>query len=131
MRRPSSPIRPGSGSPAPGRAWRRSWPAGERVYGITTGFGALKDHLITPDHSRDLQRNMIMSHSVGVGDPLPEEVVRAMLLVRANALAKGCSGIRLSVVQALLDLLNRRRLSGDPLQRLRWLQWRPGAACPI
>ena len=43
--------------------------AGERVYGITTGFGALKDHFITPDHSRELQRNMIMSHSVGVGEP--------------------------------------------------------------
>lgn len=81
--------------------------AGERVYGITTGFGALKDHFITPDHSRELQRNMIMSHSVGVGEPLPEEVVRGMLLVRANALAKGHSGIRLSVVQSLLDLLNR------------------------
>ena len=81
--------------------------AGERVYGITTGFGALKDHFITPDHSRELQRNMIMSHSVGVGEPFPEEVVRGMLLVRANALAKGYSGIRLSVVQALLDLLNR------------------------
>jgi histidine ammonia-lyase len=81
--------------------------AGERVYGITTGFGALKDHFITPDHSRELQRNMIMSHSVGVGEPFPEEVVRGMLLVRANALAKGYSGIRLSVVQALLDLLDR------------------------
>jgi histidine ammonia-lyase len=81
--------------------------SGERVYGITTGFGALKDHFISPDHSRELQRNMIMSHSVGVGEPFAQEVVRAMLLVRANALAKGYSGLRLSVVQALLDLLNR------------------------
>ncbi len=80
---------------------------GERVYGITTGFGALKDHFISPEHRRELQRNMIMSHAVGVGDPLPQEVVRAMLLIRANALAKGYSGLRLSVVEALLGLLNR------------------------
>ena len=79
--------------------------SGQRIYGITTGFGALKDHFISSEHSRELQRNMILSHSVGVGEPLDEEVVRAMLLIRANALAKGCSGVRLAVVQLLLDLL--------------------------
>ncbi len=76
------------------------------VYGVTTGFGALKDHLIPVDQQKQLQRNLVMSHAVGVGPPLPEAVVRAMMIVRANALAKGYSGIRLSVLEALLALLN-------------------------
>ena len=80
--------------------------SGQRIYGITTGFGALKDHFISPEHSRELQRNMILSHAVGVGEPFPEEVVRAMLLIRANALAKGCSGVRVAVLNGLLGLLN-------------------------
>jgi histidine ammonia-lyase len=80
---------------------------GRIVYGVTTGFGALKDQLIGPEHILDLQRNLIMSHAAGVGEPLPEEAVRAMILVRANALAAGYSGLRLETLEALLELLNR------------------------
>jgi histidine ammonia-lyase len=80
---------------------------GRIVYGVTTGFGALKDQLIGPEHLLDLQRNLIMSHAAGVGEPLPEEAVRAMMLVRANALAAGHSGLRLETLVALLELLNR------------------------
>lgn len=77
------------------------------VYGVTTGFGAFQNVFIRSDRLRELQRNLILSHCAGVGDPFPEEVVRAMLLLRANALARGYSGIRVSTVERLLDMLNR------------------------
>jgi len=79
----------------------------EVVYGVTTGFGAFKDRVIAAGQTAQLQRNLLMSHTVGVGPPLPEATVRAMMLIRANTLAKGYSGIRLETLQALLDLLNR------------------------
>jgi histidine ammonia-lyase len=75
-------------------------------YGITTGFGKFCDVVISPEDNETLQTNLIMSHAVGVGNPLPEEVVRAMMLLRANALAVGVSGVRLSTVQALIAMLN-------------------------
>lgn len=78
----------------------------EIVYGITTGFGAFKDRLIAPDETAQLQQNLLMSHAVGVGPPLPEATVRAMMLIRANTLAKGHSGIRQETLEALLALLN-------------------------
>ncbi|RLC70471.1 MAG: histidine ammonia-lyase [Chloroflexi bacterium] len=78
----------------------------EIVYGITTGFGAFKDRIISPDQVKTLQRNIVMSHAVGVGPLLPTDVVRAMILVRANTLAKGHSGVRLKTLEALLSLLN-------------------------
>ena len=81
--------------------------AGRTVYGITTGFGAFKSKLIASSETAELQRNLLMSHAVGVGPLLPEPTVRAMMLVRANALAKGYSGIRPETLQALLELLNR------------------------
>lgn len=77
------------------------------VYGITTGFGYFKERRIGQDAVEQLQHNLIVSHSAGVGEPLPREVVRAMLLLRANALAKGYSGIRPETLQLLLDMLNR------------------------
>ena len=80
---------------------------GEIVYGITTGFGAFKDRIIAPDQVEQLQRNIVMSHAVGVGEPLSREVVRALMLIRANTLAKGHSGIRLETLSLLLDMLNR------------------------
>ncbi|MGI6359356.1 MAG: histidine ammonia-lyase [Bacillota bacterium] len=76
------------------------------VYGITTGFGKFADTYIDKDASEELQRNLIVSHACGVGDPLPQEVVRAAMLLRANSLAKGFSGIRLQTIQLLLDMLN-------------------------
>ena len=75
-------------------------------YGITTGFGKFSDVVISPENNAALQRNLIMSHACGVGDPFPAEVARAMLLLRANALAVGNSGARVSTARALLDLLN-------------------------
>jgi len=78
------------------------------VYGVTTGFGAFQNVFIRSDRLRELQRNLILSHCAGVGDPFPEEVVRAMLLLRANALARGYSGIRISTVERLLEMLNRK-----------------------
>ncbi len=79
---------------------------GEVAYGITTGFGAFKDRLISPDQVEQLQRNIIVSHAVGVGNPYDVPTTRAIMLIRANTLARGHSGIRLSTLQRLLDLLN-------------------------
>ena len=77
------------------------------VYGITTGFGKFSDISITRDETKDLQKNLIISHACGVGDPLDEEIVRGIILLRANALAKGYSGIRLSTLNTLIDMLNK------------------------
>jgi histidine ammonia-lyase len=79
---------------------------GKIAYGITTGFGRFKDKLISPDQVKQLQLNLVRSHAVGVGPLLDERTVRAMLLVRANTLAMGYSGVRPEVVQLLLDMLN-------------------------
>jgi histidine ammonia-lyase len=80
---------------------------GEIVYGITTGFGAFKDRIIEPDQVQQLQRNIVMSHAVGVGPTFDRRTVRASMLIRANTLAKGHSGIRLETLNLLLDMLNR------------------------
>jgi histidine ammonia-lyase len=79
---------------------------GDVVYGISTGFGKLADRVIPTESLAQLQRNLIMSHSVGVGPALDRDVVRAMLLLRVAALARGYSGIRPETVQSLVDLLN-------------------------
>lgn len=76
------------------------------IYGVNTGFGDLSTVRIPPDRLRDLQQNLVRSHSVGVGDPLPDDVVRAILLLRANNLASGRSGVRKRVIDLLCDLLN-------------------------
>jgi histidine ammonia-lyase len=81
--------------------------AEEVVYGVTTGFGKFADRVIPPDAVEQLQRNLILSHSCGVGAPLPDDVVRAMMLLRVVALARGFSGIRLSTVEALVDMINK------------------------
>ena len=78
------------------------------VYGVTTGFGAFQNVPIPQGKLLELQRNLILSHCAGVGEPFPDDVVRAMMLLRANALAKGHSGIRVRTVELLLDLLNKR-----------------------
>ncbi|PHJ14271.1 histidine ammonia-lyase [Fervidobacterium sp. SC_NGM5_G05] len=81
---------------------------GEPVYGINTGFGALANVRISKDKLRDLQRNIVLSHSAGIGEYLPEDIVRAMILIRANALAKGYSGVRPVIVEKLVELLNKK-----------------------
>lgn len=76
------------------------------VYGINTGFGIFAKQKISPEDSDQLSRNLILSHAVGVGAPLAEEITRAAMLVRANTLVKGFSGVRLELVQTLVDMLN-------------------------
>jgi histidine ammonia-lyase len=78
----------------------------ETIYGITTGFGALSDVAISKKDTRQLQKNILMSHAAGVGDPLDEETVRAIMALRIKDLARGHSGIRLETVQHLMALLN-------------------------
>jgi histidine ammonia-lyase len=83
--------------------------SGDQVsYAITTGVGKLSEVRIAGDQIRELQVNLVRSHAVGVGDPLPVAEVRAMILLRANSLSKGHSGIRAVVIDALCELLNRR-----------------------
>jgi len=79
---------------------------GRPVYGINTGFGIFADQRIPPEAAAVLSRNLILSHAVGTGASLSEEVVRAAMLVRANTLTKGLSGVRVEIVQTLLDMLN-------------------------
>ncbi len=81
--------------------------ADRTVYGITTGFGRLASVRIAASDVRQLQRNLLVSHAMGVGAPLSTEVVRAMLLLRAQSLSFGFSGIRIGVIELLLECLNR------------------------
>jgi histidine ammonia-lyase len=76
------------------------------AYGITTGFGAFKDRIIPRDQVEQLQRNILVSHAVAVGDPFDIPTTRAIMLIRANTLARGYSGIRLATLQLLLAMLN-------------------------
>lgn len=80
--------------------------AGRTVYGITTGLGSLANVRVEPDELGELQRNVLRSHAAGVGEPLDDEVVRAMMLLRARTLAAGHSGVRPEVVALLVDCLN-------------------------
>ena len=79
---------------------------GEIAYGITTGFGAFKDKVIPLEDVKTLQKNIVMSHAVGTGALYDVPTTRAIMLIRANTLARGHSGIRLSTLQLLLDFLN-------------------------
>lgn len=77
------------------------------VYGITTGFGKFSDVSISGEDCKTLQRNLIISHACGFGDSLDTDIVRTIILLRANALSKGYSGIRLSTLQTLVAMLNK------------------------
>lgn len=79
---------------------------GEIAYGITTGFGAFKDKIISREEVEQLQRNIVVSHAVGVGEPFDTPTVRSIMLIRANTLARGFSGIRLETLQLIIDCLN-------------------------
>lgn len=80
----------------------------ESVYGVTTGFGALSHIHIPSQKARELQKNLILSHAAGVGEPLDEEIVRSMMLIRANSLVQGYSGATVELVEQLLGFLNHR-----------------------
>ena len=88
----------------------------EIVYGITTGFGALATSHIGKEQIEALQYNLLRSHATGVGAPMPPEVVRAMLLLRARTLAQGHSGVRPAIVRKLLELLEKNILPVVPSQ---------------
>lgn len=77
------------------------------IYGITTGFGKFSDVTISQEDCKTLQKNLIFSHACGYGENLSREIVRGVMLLRINALAKGYSGIRLNTLQTLIDMLNK------------------------
>jgi len=76
------------------------------LYGINTGFGKLADKNISPSQLSQLQHNLVLSHAAGVGEPLDKDVVRTVLLLKINSLAQGLSGVRLSLIERLLNLHN-------------------------
>lgn len=79
----------------------------KKVYGITTGFGKFSDVAISKEETEDLQRNLIISHACGVGPHFSKDIARAIVLLRANALSKGFSGVRPSTVETLIAMLNK------------------------
>ncbi|MGH3102491.1 MAG: histidine ammonia-lyase [Gaiellaceae bacterium] len=79
----------------------------EHTYGVNTGFGRFVSLTIPEELTRELQLRLLRSHACGVGAPYPDEIVRAAMLLRANALAKGCSGARIETVELLVECLNR------------------------
>src|SRR5436189_5035814 len=81
---------------------------GAVVYGVSTGFGKLSDVQVPAAELRQLQLNLVRSHACGIGDPLSQPEVRAMIVLRANVLALGLSGVRFEIIEALCELLNRR-----------------------
>lgn len=80
----------------------------EKIYGVTTGFGEFSQVFIDPQKAAQLQLNLILSHSTGVGDPAKEDVVRATMLCRANYLASGMSGGRPILLEKLVEMLNKK-----------------------
>jgi histidine ammonia-lyase len=99
------------------RQWVQQWlRTGAPLYGITTGFGELASVTISPEDAIELQYNLVRSHSAGAGEWLPAEVVRAMLLLRANVLAHGYSGVRPIVAERLLEFFNRGLVPAIPRQ---------------
>ena len=94
----------------------RAVESGETIYGITTGFGALATTHIGRDDSEALQYNLLRSHATGVGPPIDDATVRAMLLLRARTLAQGHSGVRPIIVERLVEMLNKNILPVIPGQ---------------
>jgi len=88
----------------------------EIIYGVTTGFGEFANVKISSQNNELLQENLIKSHSAGVGSPLPFFIVKIMMLLRANALARGHSGIRLETLELLLEMLNNNIIPVIPSQ---------------
>lgn len=80
--------------------------SGQLVYGVNTGFGSLADKVIRPSDMETLSKNIIMSHAIAVGDPMPKSWVRAGILIRINALIKGHSGVSVDTINALVGLIN-------------------------
>ncbi len=100
------------------------------VYGVNTGFGKFQNTRIEADKLKDLQRNLILSHAIGVGDPFPAEVVRGMLLLRAQSLSLGHSGVREMRRRGAAGLPQPRHPSRRPVAGLGRVERRPGPAGP-
>jgi len=90
--------------------------SGEAIYGVNTGFGKLAQKRIPDNELKKLQRNLVLSHATGVGEPLPDSVVRLVMALKISSLARGHSGVRRGVVERLLDLLNKNILPEIPCQ---------------
>src|SRR4051794_39110913 len=88
--------------------------AREHTYGVNTGFGRFVSRSIPEELTEELQFRLLRSHACGVGEPYPDEIVRAAMLLRANALAKGYSGARIETVELLVECLNRGVLPHVP-----------------
>ena len=93
---------------------RAAFGTSEHTYGVNTGFGRFVSRSIPDELTGELQLRLLRSHACGVGEPYPPEVVRAAMLLRANALAKGCSGARVETVELLVECLNRGLLPEVP-----------------
>src|SRR5216684_5245742 len=108
--RGGAPVAIAAGSLAAVQASRATIEAvlarGDSVYGVNTGFGKLAHVRIKPEQARDLQKNLIRSHASGVGDPLAVDAVRAMMLLRANVLLRGTSGVRPVLPELIVAMLN-------------------------
>ena len=89
---------------------------GEPIYGINTGFGRLASVRIAPHEVATLQRNIVLSHSAGVGDPMPAHLVRLMLALKLSALAHGASGVKPATVALLAEMISRDLLPVVPTQ---------------
>ncbi len=97
-------------------AVERAVAAGRTIYGVTSGFGALSDRPISPAQARELQASLVRSHASGTGPALPRDVVRGLVLLRLNSLARGNSGIRPEVAERLVEVLNRGLVPWIPEQ---------------
>jgi histidine ammonia-lyase len=98
------------------RAVERAVAADRPVYGVTTGFGALSDRRIPREQARTVQLSLVRSHSSGTGPALATDIVRGMMLVRLNSLARGHSGVRVEVLERLVEMLNRGLVPWIPEQ---------------
>ncbi|MFW9923270.1 MAG: aromatic amino acid lyase [Candidatus Thorarchaeota archaeon] len=92
------------------KAIEKAVESGQKIYGITTGFGALRDIVIEEKDAAELQINLIRSHSVAVGEPARDEFVKAMMVLRVAALAKGLSGCQLETLENLIEMINKNAL---------------------
>lgn len=101
---------------------------GRTVYGINTGFGLLANTKIAPEDLEILQRSIVLSHAAGIGEFMSDETVRLMMVLKINSLARGFSGIRLKVLEALMALVNSEVYPCVPQKGLwahqvTWLRW--------
>ncbi len=102
--------------------------SGQVVYGMNTGYGKFENVMIDPGDLDELQLRLILSDCCGVGNPFPKECVRAMMLLRVNVLSRGCSGVRLSTVNTLVEMLNK---GVTPVVREKGSVGASGDLCPL